>query len=93
MTDIFNNTQGPVDNTGVDPGTPPESAPVVDSAPALELKPGYIVFYDAAVYGEADPVVHVGVVIHAADGRVHVHQLGLARDSADFPAADVRLNA
>jgi hypothetical protein len=57
-----------------------------------ELRPGYVVFYDAAVYG-GEPAVHVGIVIHAAKGRVRVKQLGLAGDSADFPIADVRLSA
>ena len=58
-----------------------------------ELRPGNVVFYDAAVHGQTDPAVFVGLVIHSAAGRVRVKPLGLASDSADFPAGDVRLSA
>ena len=54
---------------------------------------GAVVFYDAAVYGENDPAVYIGVVVATVDDRVRVHTLGLAAATADFPAADVRLNA
>jgi hypothetical protein len=70
-----------------------QNAPEETPAPEVtELKPGYIVFFDAPVFGEEDQV-HVGLVIHAADGRVRVKPLGLASESADFPSDAVRLSA
>lgn len=62
-----------------------------DVAPAPTA--GDVVFYDVAAFGEHQPVVHAGIVVRAADGRVRVKDLGPAAESADFPAEHVRLSA
>lgn len=71
---------------------PPDPGPKPDPDVA-SLRPGYVVFFDAPVFGESESAVFAGIVLHAGDGRARVHTLGLAADSADFPAADLRLNA
>lgn len=75
--------------------TEPEPVPEVVAEPAAEpdLSPGAVVFFTAPVFGESESAVFAGIVLHAGDGRARVHTLGLAADSADFPAADLRLNA
>lgn len=73
------------------PHDPATEYPVPDAPePAPDHFPGEVVFYDAAVFGQDEPVVHVGLVVHADADRVRVVTLGLASQSADFLAADVR---
>lgn len=54
---------------------------------------GGVVFYDAPVFGETEPATYAGVVIGHDGTHVRVCTLGLAEQSAAFPADALRLNA
>jgi hypothetical protein len=82
------------------PAAPPvadiTAAPVADTTavdPAVDLAPGAVVFFDASIFGVPEKAVFAGLVLESADGRTRVHALGLARVAADFPTADLRLQA
>lgn len=93
----------PADQAPADQAAPVEQAPADQPAPADESAPvepveatpevGSVVFFEVEAYGETEPVTHAGLVVHAADGRVRVKDLGAAAESADFPAHVVRLDA
>lgn len=88
MSQVPGDLYEPAPDVAVDDSAPEKPEPDVGS-----LRPGYVVFFDAPVFGESEHAVFAGIVLHAGDGRARVHTLGLAADSADFPAADLRLNA
>lgn len=89
----------PVTDAGVVEPVAADAAPVPEPVseavpePVPPLYPGDVVFFDAPIYGESEPGVYAGIVLYTGDGRARVHTLGLAADSADFLATDLRPDA